>query len=116
MKRTMVIASIACATALLASGCQSPTISALFKAGVSEYQLGHLEAARQRLTQVLNRSPSHPGALFYMGRISHAEKRYEEAIYYYRCCLDADPAYPGVAELLLEARRQIRTGAGGPGG
>ena len=72
------------------AGC-TPSTAELRSRGTSEFQVGHIPQARQLFQQVLECSPADPVALYYMGRIHHAEGFYEQAIYYYQCSLDADP-------------------------
>ena len=59
----------------------------------------------------LDVDPTHPDALYYLGRIYHNERFYEQAIFYYQACLDTDPSYPLAADFLDQAQRQAgRTG------
>jgi tetratricopeptide (TPR) repeat protein len=115
MKRTSVIGLAVLGWAMLLPGCRPPTPEELVASGVSEYQLGRLDRAKGLLERALQGSPSDPDALFYMGRIYHADKLYVQAIYYYECCFDAHPGYPEVSKYLSQARREAGT-AGQPSG
>jgi len=91
---------------MLIAGCE-PSVSELKSAGIAEYQLGNNQQARQVLQQVLERKPFDPDALYYMGRIVHDEGFQEQAIYYYQCCIDADPSYTAAQEWLTKAQEEI---------
>lgn len=110
MKRTTLIMLNAMVLAAALSGCQSDTAK-LIAEGVNSYQLGHLDRARAKLTQALDQDPC-PDALFYLGRVHHAQGFYEQAIFYYQCCLEGAPAYPGASKFLRQAQRAA--GAVGP--
>jgi tetratricopeptide (TPR) repeat protein len=112
MKRMVAISLAACVGGALLAGC-GPTTGQIVNDGVAQYQLGHLEQAKATLKQALDRSPSNPDALFYMGRICHVQKFYEQAISYYQFTLDADPSYPEVQRFLAKAQRDA--GLVGPG-
>jgi tetratricopeptide (TPR) repeat protein len=60
---------------------------------VAEFQVGHLQEAKEVFQQALSRNPSDAFALYYMGRIACARREWEDAIFYLQCCLDADPSY-----------------------
>ena len=98
------IGMILTASVLLAilPGC-GPSTHDLLKQGISQFQTGHPDKAQEILTEVLSREPSNPDALFYMGKIAQSQGQYERAIYYYQCCLDADPSYVEAARLLAQA-------------
>ena len=89
MKRLLLPAM---SVALLAAGCVGPDPELQTRA-VSEFQVGHVTEAKVLFQQALDRYPCDPEALYYMGRIAHAQGAYEDAVYYFQCCLDADPAY-----------------------
>jgi len=90
-----------CATLLLV-GCSEGLVE-LRSNGISEFQLGHINQAKKVFQNVLERYPSDPDTLYYMGRVMHAEKFYEQAIYYYQCCLDADPSHKQAERWLVKA-------------
>ncbi|MDY6913153.1 MAG: tetratricopeptide repeat protein [Planctomycetota bacterium] len=87
MKR---LAMFGICVAIFLAGC-APSIAELRSRGIGEFQVGHIPQARQLFQQVLERNPVDTAALYYTGRIHHAEGFYEQAIYYYQCSLDADP-------------------------
>ena len=88
------------------SGCaDAPPTEQLVRQAVGDFQVGRIDRAKVTLRRALGQSPSDPAALFYMGRICHAEKYYEQAIYYYQCCLDADPGFAVARKHLTEARK-----------
>lgn len=91
------------AATLLLSGC-TQNVRTLREEGVREFQLGRMEIARAYFRQVLREEPSDPAALYYMGRIAHDRGDLGRAVYYYQCCLDADPGFPTAGEWLLRAR------------
>ena len=113
MKRTALVGWIVLIGLLTLSGCQAVGLQQRLKRGITEFQLGRLDKAKAQLEQALAISPSNPDALFYMARAHHADGAYEHAIYYYQCCVDADPGYPQVREYLAGAQRQA--GITGPG-
>ena len=73
-------------------GCQ-PTASDLAGKGITAFQVGDLDEAESLLEASLVRDPGQVDALYYMGRIQHAEGFLEQAIYYYQCALDENPGY-----------------------
>ncbi len=89
--------------AAVLTGCGGPSTDELVNRAVADFQVGRVDRAKVLLGRALDRSPSHPLALFYMARIHHAEKSYEQAIYYYQCCLDADPSNAAARKHLAEA-------------
>ena len=107
MKRISGLVLLGCAAIL--PGCGPPGAGDLVKAGVSEYQLGRLDKAETMLLRALDTQPSDPEALFYLGRICHDQGSYARALYYYQCCLDADPGYPAAQRYLAEAQRRAGT-------
>ncbi len=106
MKRGIILflAVWICVVAL--SGCGGPDTRQLVRQGASQFQTGQIDKAEATLKRALAVSPSDPAALFYMGRVYHAREFYEQAVYYYQCCLDADPSYPDVSKYLSQAQRQ----------
>jgi len=97
--------------AVLLAGC-APSPEELRDKAIAEFQLGRLDKAEDFIEQALSRDPAMPEALYYLGRIRHAQGFQEQAIYYYQCALDADPkCYP--AQRWLEKAEQ-ETGTTGP--
>ncbi len=105
MKWTTLLAAAACLAATLA-GCENDAPD-LIRKGISSYEQGHLDKAGKSLNEALNADPGDPDALFYLGRTYQAKGFYEQAIYYYQVCLEADPAYPRANEFLRECQRAI---------
>ena len=114
MKKIPLIGLLVLNCAVLMAGCGTPSSAELVKAGASDFQLGRLDKARTTMELVLRAEPSHAGALFYMGRICHAERSYPQAVYYYKCCLDVDPGYPEAPKFLRDAQRQLGAMGGEP--
>ena len=106
MKRVILASLAVLVCASLLSGCGGVDTRQLVRQGVSQLQTGRLDEAEATLKRALAVSPSDPAALFYMGRVYHAQEFYEQAVYYYQCCLDADPGYPDVTKYLAQAQRQ----------
>ena len=73
---------------------------------IAEFEVGHVDQARAMLKEVLERTPSDPEALYYMGRAMHAQKNYVQAIYFYRSCLDADPGCAPAKRFLVKAEQE----------
>lgn len=90
--------------AVLVVGCMPPEPTELIHKGIRQYELGKLDAAQATLTQARNIDPGNPVAMYYLGRVYHAQGYYEMAIYYYQSCLDLRPAYPTAREYLDQAR------------
>jgi len=111
MRKALVIPFVAAGLALVPAGCAPTGAGRLVSAGVCEFQLGRLDKAEEYLEQAVRDDPSHPRALFFLGRVHHAQNSLPRAIYYYQCCLDADPGYPEVGKYLRQAQRE----AGGIG-
>ena len=106
MKRNVLMGLSAWLCVVVMSGCGGPDTRQLVTRGISQFQTGRLDQAEATLKQALAVSPSDPDALFYMGRVCQARGFYEQAVYYYQCCLDAVPGYPGLTEQLAQAQRQ----------
>lgn len=100
-----MIAGAAALGIMLLSGC-TPTPDELVQEGISQFQLGHLERAEANIKQALDRRPSHPLGLFYMGRLYHAQKFYVMAIYYYQAAYDADPSLTEAMHFLEQAKQE----------
>jgi len=94
--------------ALWAAGCGETTPELRTRA-ISEYQVGHVEEARELFRQTLDRDPADRHALYYMGRIASGEAAWEDAIYYYQCCLDVDPSYANARIWLARAEKAAGT-------
>ncbi|KKL26948.1 hypothetical protein LCGC14_2390130 [marine sediment metagenome] len=106
MKRTAWIVLAVLVAGVAGPGCGGPAApDELVNLAVADLQTGRIDRARAMLTRALDQSPSHARALFYMGRLHHAEKFYEQAVYYYQCCLDADPGYVAARTHLAEAQK-----------
>ena len=106
MKRRILVGLSMLLCVVVLSGCGGPDTRQLVTQGVSQFQTGRLDKAEATLKRVLAVEPSNPDALFYMGQVYQAREFYEMAVYYYQCCLDAAPGYPGVAEHLTKAQQQ----------
>ena len=103
----------ACVPCLLIVGCGPALDDTSYRPkAMAEFDVGHVEQAEALCQQALSREPSDPFALYYMGRIATARQEWEDAIYHYQCCLDADPRYADARERLLEAERAA--GVAGP--
>ena len=105
MNRLTIVA--ACGAVLMAA-CE-PSPNELLTRGISEFQLGRVEKAREFFERVLDQKPSHPDALFYMGRVCYVEGNYELADYYYHCCLDVDPSYEQARDELEMVAEKLKT-------
>ncbi len=116
MKTILLVGAVVLSCGVILPGCGSPSPAELVKAGISEFQLGRPDTAKEMLQRALAQEPSHPAALFYMARIHHAQKSYVQAIYYYQCCLDADPANLEAANYLRQAQQEAGSAGGAPGG
>ena len=92
------------------AGC-GPANMARDDPAVGEFQVGHIRQAKEMFRQALDRNPSDPLPLYYMGRIACTESEWEDAIYYLQCCLDADPRYTDARRWL--ARAQHAAGSAG---
>lgn len=93
--------------ALLLSGC-GLSDEQIRKRGMSEFQLGRHVQAGEYFRQLLARRPSDPDALYFTGRILHADGAYEQAAYYYECAIDADPGYNDARIWLARIRQPKR--------
>ena len=98
-----------CAAMLLA-GC-GPTPTQLREQGITQFQLGRHAEAEKSLQQCLDRTPTDPRALLYMGRTVHARGQYEWAMFYYQRCLELDASFE-LARLWLDKAQT----AAGPSG
>lgn len=94
------------AVAMLASGC-APSPEELRQRGAAQFQVGNTEAAKETLQQVLDLKPSDAEALYYMGRISFGDGFYEQAAYYFKCSIDADPSRYDAQQWLARSREAI---------
>jgi len=111
MKQWILRASL---PALLLAGCGGPALDdTSYRApAATALQVGRLDEAEALCRQALSREPSDPYALYCLGLIASARQEWERAIYYYQCCLDADPRYSDARERLLAAEKAA--GAVGP--
>ena len=105
MRSAIVLACLAAGTALAAPGC-GPTRRQLIEQGITDFQVGRLDQAENKLSQALEKRFTDADALFFMGRICQVRGRHERAIYYYQCCLDVAPGYDAAKKHLAEARQQ----------
>ena len=103
MRQLAAMLVVGALAAAVLAGCGGPSTDELVNRAVADFQVGRLDRAKATLARALGQSPSHPLALFYMARIHHAERSYERAIYYYQCCLDADPGNAAARKYLAEA-------------
>jgi len=110
MKRTVLIAVAGLAMLGPLAGCQSEP-EKLLTEGVSLYEAGQLDKARKKLETAVDHLPADSKALFYLGRVYHAQGFYEQAIFYYQCCLSSAPCHAEAMKHLREA-----TKAAGPAG
>ena len=91
-------------SAVMLAGCE-PTKTELRNSAIGEYQVGNFSQSKEVFEQLLTEYPSDAVSLFYMGRIHHEEGFYEKAVYYYQCCLDANPRYTAARSYLEEAKQ-----------
>lgn len=96
---------------LILSGCQTPSRQELLDEGMAHFQVDRTEEARAVLERLLSYYPGDPDGLYVLGRVYHKRKEYPQAIYYYRCCIDAAPSYR-VARAWLE-RAEAESGLQG---
>jgi tetratricopeptide (TPR) repeat protein len=101
MKRWVVPMVVA---GLLTAGCTGPDLQLRARA-IGEFQVGHVDEAKVLFSQALGRNPSDPVALYYLGRIAYAKADYEDAIYYFQCCVDSDPSYAEAYGWLSRAQK-----------
>ena len=87
--------------AMAFSGC-GPSV-AYRQEAISEFEVGHIARAKPMFGQALQQAPSDPVALYYMGRIHCEEQDWENAIYYFQCCLDVDPGNADARAWLLKS-------------
>ncbi len=92
--------------AMLVSGC-GPSAGDLRDQGIGAFQVGRVDRAEDLLQQALDRDPTMPEALYYMGRVQHARGFYERAIYFYQCALDVDPEMAAVRRWLDKAQAEL---------
>jgi len=103
---------IAVATALLMGGCAPDADQNSItnrNDAIAAFQVGHVAEAKDMFERALSWNPADPDALYYMGRISCVEQDWERAIYYFQCCIDADPAFPTARPWLLYAEKAAGT-------
>lgn len=105
MKRTAMVGLGLVASLLVLAGC-GPSAQDLVKVGITQYQTGRSDQAKLSFQRALNIAPSDPDANFYMGRIHHSEKFYEQAIFRYQNCIDAQPSYPDAMRFLRAAQQE----------
>ena len=113
MKETTAAAVMMLVFAAVLAGCGGPSTEKQIEQGVSQFQVGELDQAKETLTRILRGDPSNPKALFYLGRVHYAQGSFELAAYYFQCTVDSDPSFPEARKLLKES--QERAGSAGPG-
>ena len=86
---------------MLIAGCGPST--SYRKVAITEFDVGHVAQAKPMFRQALQADPSDPVALYYMGRIYCEEGDWENAIYYFQCCLDVEPGNAAARAWLLKA-------------
>lgn len=106
MSRSFCVVFLAAAAALpLLSGCSE----AIHKRdrGISMFQVGRIEKAQELLAASIREDAGDPKAYYYMGRVMHAQEQYEEALYYYQCCLQLQPGHEEARAWLEKARTAL---------
>ncbi|MHC4983511.1 MAG: tetratricopeptide repeat protein [Planctomycetota bacterium] len=98
---------------VITSGCNLKA-RRLRDKGIAEFQIGRIDNARALLKQSVDLNASDPDALYYMGRVMHADKFYEQAVYYYRSCLQAKPSHLSAREWLAKAMAALGSEEKGP--
>ena len=98
MRRWMMPGMVA---VMLIAGCGPST--SYRKVAITEFDVGHIDKAKPMFRQALQADPSDPVALYYMGRIYCEEQDWENAIYYFQCCLDVSPGNADARAWLLKA-------------
>ena len=108
MRRTawIGIALIAAAGALAGCG-NSGKATGLVNQGIVDFNAQRYADAQANFAQAVELSPEHPDALFFLGRTHHVQGRFARAEYFYQCCMDAAPGYPGVRKRLKDAQGRI---------
>ena len=95
-----------CSVALLmVVGCHRDTI-AIRNRAIEKFELGQIGESKLLLDQVFAKLPSDGPTLYYLGRVAHTRGYYERAVYWYLCCLDADPKMEVAKPWLAKAREQ----------
>jgi tetratricopeptide (TPR) repeat protein len=89
------------------AGC-GPNVNEMRTKATTEYQVGHAQQAQEQFLKILDREPSDPITLYYLGRINMEQNRLEMAIYYFQCCLDADPSFAAARQDLRRAEQLAR--------
>ena len=88
------------------SGCRGRSFEKLIGEGIADFQIGKLDDAATKLERGLAGRPHHADGLFYMGQLHHARGQVGRAVFYYQCCLDIAPGYPGARKRLAQAQKQ----------
>jgi tetratricopeptide (TPR) repeat protein len=107
MKAVMAVTLVALLS-VLAAGC-GPSNKELVVQGRSQLDTGNLEQAKALFQRVLDRRPHDPDALYYMGRTYHQQGLFTQAIYYYKCAMDLDPAFAAAAHYKRMAEEQLQS-------
>jgi tetratricopeptide (TPR) repeat protein len=107
----VVLLGLLCAPITLSSCLFAPSAVELRDKGIAENQVGHLDQARDLLTQSLDKSCD-PLAEYWLGRTYHAQGRYRDAICHYKAAIQSKPAYDEAKQWLQKARQDA--GLSGP--
>lgn len=104
--KTAITVTLVALLSLLAAGC-GPSNRELVVQGRSQLDTGNIEQAKALFQRVLDRRPHDPDALYYMGRSYHQQGLFLQAIYFYKCALDLDPAFAAAAHYKRMAQEQL---------
>jgi len=108
MKRTAWIGIVLVVTVGGLAGCgNSGKATELVNQGVAEFNEKRYADAQASFAQAVELSPENPDALYFLGRTHHVQGRFARAEYFYQCCMDAAPGYPGVRKHLKDAQGRI---------
>lgn len=107
----LVLAVAACLAGGVASANPDAKDELRFQQGIAAYGAKEFGTAREAFTTFLSRNPEDAPALRYLGLISRAEDKNEEAIDYFRRALELEPTnvptYAALSESLLEAEQNV---------
>ena len=82
----------------------APSAGELRDQGITEFQVGHVDHAKDLLKQSLDKSCD-PVAYYWLGRTYHAQGRYEDAICQYKFAIESRPGYDEAKKWLQKARQ-----------
>lgn len=88
MFRWTLIASLAL---VVLSGCGA-SLDERRNSAISNFQTSHLDTAKAQFTTIIDQHPADGVSYYYLGRIYHAEGKYEMAAYNYQRALLCDPS------------------------